>query len=210
MIQLGVAWTVKPPFAAVALVAVAATPSVAVVSGTLEVSQTIIAGDAIEIGTMTYVGFSDFWNYPAEVVYTASQSIIAGEDRNAASLLGIRISLVPRSDAPLSTSEDFRDHGVFGDTLRVVMDLTDLDPSFPGRERIRGAISTWDVVVAKTVDCILLNARRSWPRVRFVDLAVLGPSEYTRLAGTHSLAEVPQPASFRYWQSWPDSLMLSR
>jgi len=57
----------------------------------------------------------------------------------------------------------------------------------------------FDDLVEQTFSCILLNARRRWPDVKFVCLDVRGPDQYSRFKGVYSLATVPQLGGVSQW-----------
>ena len=214
-------------FALGLLLAVAtALPAHAIVDCTKEVSQPI--RDLICPGTVFYV---DWFNceYPSEVEYTAAANSIMvhgkAEDRNEASLLGVKVHLMDDRPREQGGAETMRGYGVYGDTLKVVMDLTGVDPqqlgfSFPpirpDDERDQQARSEWIAsmgaqrVVLQTFDCILLNARRWWPQIRLVTLDVKGPRIFDMLSGVYSLESVPDPRSACDWSEYsPGALRAS-
>jgi hypothetical protein len=99
-------------------------------------------------------------------------------DRNAASLMGIHLRSVGHTGPAHGQTWS---PGLFGDTLRVTMDLSHLGPS------AEPAIAAWrQVVVDVTTQCMVENARRE-PRAAFLDIVVEGPAEFARLAGVRSL-----------------------
>ncbi|MCA9752762.1 MAG: hypothetical protein KC591_11270, partial [Gemmatimonadetes bacterium] len=107
---------------------------------------------------------------------------------NAAHLLGVRLFLVPH-DEPILRGER-RWQGVFGDTLRVVMDLSNIDEdtySSTGQP-IRLA---WpkNEVIPRTVECMLENAKREKNDVRFLDVSIRGQDGFADLARVYRLDE---------------------
>jgi hypothetical protein len=48
----------------------------------------------------------------------------------------------------------------------------------------------FDELVVKTVDCLLLNARRRWPRIRHLALSIDGSHHYEHWEGVHALENV--------------------
>ena len=92
------------------------------------------------------------------------------KQRNAAFTLGFRAEVIsdPTKDSPL-----------FGDTLRVVLHVTeaprDLDDI------------SFDTVLGATMDCILFNAAHS-SAIRFVALRIDGPTAYRKYGGVYPAA----------------------
>lgn len=97
------------------------------------------------------------------------------ENRNGAAAIGIRLDF-PRGETGL---------GLFGDTLRVVVDLTALQDT---------SRTIWDGyepdIVAATVECLKLNARRRWSVIRFLAVEVRGADEYQSNSGTYGLESI--------------------
>jgi hypothetical protein len=94
--------------------------------------------------------------------------------------------------------------GMRGDTVDVVLDLTNASPKTTPDSRafVKTAMQRGcDRLVEQTFSCILLNGRRRWPEVKFVSLKVRGPDQYSRFEGVHSLADVPQLGVVSQWSS---------
>jgi hypothetical protein len=169
--------------------------------------------------TATYVSWYDC-EYPSEVELTTAPNavIVHGEpeNRNQASLLGIKVRLVDDRPREQGGAETMRGFGVFGDTVRVVMDLTGvaawkldealpLPPQEPGASTFQDGrrvfTRIWRETVLETLDCVLLNARRSWPTIAFVDLDVAGSPHFNYLRSVYSLESVPDPCTKEDWSA---------
>jgi len=116
----------------------------------------------------------------------AARGAFAVENRNAASLLPLRLSFPEGSP----DSSGMRFPGLFGDTLVVVMDLSD---ALKTNETLASS-DTFNEIVGKTAQCLLLNARRQWPRIKHLALSIDGSHAHEHLEGVHSLEEVVIPA----------------
>lgn len=79
--------------------------------------------------------------------------------------------------------------GLFGDTLVVVMDLSEALKARAG-ESAPWSEERFHEVVEKTVQCLLLNARRRWPRIRHVALSIDGSHAYEHWEGVYPLEKV--------------------
>jgi hypothetical protein len=207
-----------------ALAVAAARPAHATADCTKEVSQPI--RDLICPGAVFYVTWFDCM-FPSEVEYTTAPNTIMvhgkPENRNEASLLGVKVHLVDDRTREQGGAETMQGYGVYGDTLKVVMDLTGVDhlgfsfpPLRPEDKRDEQARSEWIAsmgaqrVVLQTFDCILLNARRWWPQVRLVALDVKGPQIFDTLRNVYSLESVPDPRSACDWSEYsPGALRTS-
>ena len=159
-----------------------------VVSGRLEaaeesavqVAQPIWTENGIVVSPVTYILWLGSPAPGIEVAWTAKTNLIEREgdstpsNRNAAALYGVDIRIKPNpkwKDWP-------RD---FADTLQVVLELSGL------AERDSSKYLPEEWVVKATVECILVNAGRSRPPVKFVDLEVEGRPEYNSFAKVHSV-----------------------
>jgi RNase P/RNase MRP subunit p29 len=90
---------------------------------------------------------------------------------NLADLAGIRTYVV--------RSEDRKAEGLFGDTLRVMLDLE--EARWP-----EDRVATLDEIIATVRDCIFEMAARSgarWPYPKFLDIQVRGPERFASLGG---------------------------
>ena len=196
---------VVAPAWAVALILVTAWRAWAVVENPVEVSQP--SGD--EIITTTYFNWEQV-GYPVEVALTAVPNTVTcfgkPENRNEASKRGIRVVLVPGpGHLDVNAYDEMRGLGMRGDTVDVVLELTNAAPMAAGpSDSLLSALAMqmdFDHLVEQTFSCILLNARRRWPELRFVSLEVRGSGRYPRLNGVHALAAVPQLGGVSQWSA---------
>ena len=162
----------------------------------IEVFQPIITEDQICVRRVTYVTHSsgvDYWggfvDYTCEPNATVTDSDHP-EDRNAASVTGIKAWVDPYH---------FQEQGLYGDTVRVYVDLRHLDAS-----KVR-----YDVVSA-TMECVLANAtasRSGWVRkqessvdAKHLRVIVLGTPEQVGLSRTYRFkdlsSKVPRKTEF--------------
>jgi hypothetical protein len=143
------------------------------------------SGAGVLLADVCYV---DWFNleldsWPSVRLTTAANSIITDhgpQNLNVANALGFTVSL------PGSPSVDpSKPQGLRGDTL-------DVNLAIPGlSERARPGFHG---IAEATLECVLVNARRYWPRLRFVHVLMTGNDEFAQLSGTHSLESI-QPRS---------------
>jgi hypothetical protein len=105
------------------------------------------------------------------------------ENRNAANIAGIKSWVDPYH---------FQKQALFGDTVRVYLDLTDFDTS-------RLDFEDGDVVAA-TLECVLVNAtasmkgwyreRNDWVAAKHLYVEVRGAPEYARMTQTYRFADL--------------------
>jgi len=108
------------------------------------------------------------------VLATCDSSLVSTQygpqQRNAAFDVGLRVEV---------TSNSNREPPLFGDTLRVTLRATkpprDLDDF------------TYDMIVAATARCVILNAAQS-PPIKFVSLRIEGEPAYKKYGGTFATA----------------------
>ena len=172
----------------------------------VEVSQPLVIDSGVVIGNVTFQYGEDPAKHPElEVLLTVQPSYVSaltndeagvGIMRNAANLARFRLRFPPGA----ADSSGARSLGVFGDTLVVVMDLSET-LRVKALEDSIGALSSESMlsdarlneVMVKTVDCLLLNARRRWPRIRHLALSIDGSHAYEHWEGVHSLEKVGPP-----------------
>jgi len=189
------------PIICLAVLAVAPAPAHATVAQSFRVSQP--GGAEGENIVTTYV-LSNSWYYPIEIAYTANPNCVSVDgkfqDINAAVLYGLKVQLVPQPGSPpLKTDQDFRDLGVYGDTAWVVLDVSAADTTWCDFGNRIGALNN---AVERTIDCVFLNARRSWPKIHYLKLEILGTTHFTDFQGVHSLEKVPHDEdSNRWWNA---------
>ena len=127
------------------------------------------------LAPVTYVCFGDLWASPGWIVSMTfgENRIRAGsqfQDRNAAHLAGFKFSTV-RRELPLAGQA----HGLFGDTLRVIVDVSaSVDPAFRADSLLMG-FPVADVLDA-TLAAMKANAALEYPRFQFLDVRVVGDS----------------------------------
>lgn len=158
----------------------------------LQISQPIMTLDSgCMVSDVTFTGYWSLWDSPQlEVDLTVAPSAVTTEqetvDRNGAAALGLHVEFPKGDENPISSRNGVHDHflGLFGDTLRVVLDLTAMKVE---SELWRGFEAE---IVGATVECLKLNARRGWPRIRTLDLQVRGPSQFQSHTGIYPLESV--------------------
>jgi hypothetical protein len=99
------------------------------------------------------------------------------ENRNEANLAGLRLERVQQ----LSPLQPGQAHGLFGDTLKVVLDVSAASVS-GGAEGLR-------YLVSATHRCMLLNAALELPRFHFVDIAIRGSDALEEFEGVFPIGE---------------------
>ena len=115
----------------------------------IEVAQPILTEEGIRVSDVTFVRYLGSRSWGDVVWYTCDKSFVtnqAGEavNRNAASLAGLSAT---------AYSYHAQEQALFGDTVRVFIDLTKMDASKLGCNP--------DTLVAATLECVLINATRS-------------------------------------------------
>jgi uncharacterized sulfatase len=169
----------------------------------VEVSQPLVTDSGMVIGNVSFPFDEDPADHPElEVSLTVKPGPVATSKKdesghvtmeNAASLARLQLRFPPGA----VDSSGKRPTGVFGDTLVVVMDLSEtlsneaLEDSLEtlsSESRISDA--HLNAVIEKTVECLLLNARRRWPRIRHLALSIDGSHHHENWEGVHSLEKV--------------------
>ena len=169
----------------------------------VEVSQPLSGNGAdLVIGNMTYLIHENRENRPElEVLLTVEPSLVStvggetGALRNAAWLHRIELQF------PAGRADSLGAHfpGLFGDTLVVVMDLSNAltqnasSDSSAVQELV--GVNPLNEVVEKTVQCLALNARRRWPRIRHLALSIDGSHAYEHWEGVYALERVGSEAA---------------
>ncbi len=175
------------PLVAWILLAIASTVS-ASEERAIEIAQPIVVEDGIVLSRVTYVVYDDIASWGRLVDYTCNESFVVNdagkpENRNAANIAGIKTWVDPYH---------FQGQALFGDTVRVHIDLTGFDPKKLG----------WpaELVVAATLECVLVNAtasREGWYRAKnawipaaHLYVEVRGAPEFARLTQTYRFADL--------------------
>jgi len=167
----------------------------------VQISQPVISGGTgLVIAQVPYMLWYLQGDDPAfEVSLTIAANAIATGDgtsnRNAANLLGIQLTF------PMPPAQKWRrssPRGVFGDTLRVAIDLSKTEEAthLQGKASITRGFLRKDIVPL-TLFSMLENARRGWPRIKNLHVEVIGPDEFKDLAGTYTLERIPDPPKIR-------------
>jgi len=120
-------------------------------------------------------------SFPIEILPGAG-SHPAGQ--NAAAVTGISVRLLPnttRNSPP----------GLFGDTLRVELDLT-------GFRRSQLGLRIEDVTAA-TVHCMLVNAGRTGGIIKYLDLRIRGDRQFSSAGRVYGLRDFPEHCGARQY-----------
>ena len=178
------------PLIVLVLLAIASTVS-ASVERAIEIAQPIVVEDGIVLSRVTYVVYDDVASWGRLVDYTCNESFVVNdagkpENRNAANIAGIKTWVDP---------DHFQEQALFGDTVRVHIDLTGFDPKKLGRYAVYAKH-----VVDATLECVLFNAtasRKGWYRAKnawitaqHLHVEVRGAPEFARLTQTYRFADL--------------------
>lgn len=104
------------------------------------------------------------------------------EVRNAAALARLRVRVLRNETRTQGAHPG--PPGLFGDTLRVVLDVAD----FHADSAFGYSLST---LVPATVTCMLSNARRSARVLRYLDLRVAGDRKFASFERVYRVSEIP-------------------
>jgi len=174
--------------ACAASAAILAHPSLATVERMIVVAQPIVTEEVMCISDMTYITYSE--GYWCDVVgYTCAENcVVVGDhenptNRNAASLAGIKAN---------PDSYHFQEQALYGDTVRVVVDLSGVDV-------LKVDFDLEDLVNA-TMECVLINATRSTRgfdeksggqvEAKHLRVDVVGSAEFAHLSRTHRFKDL--------------------
>jgi hypothetical protein len=170
---------------AVVVLHVQSTMTHATSEGSCTVQQPIVFHDAgIVACPVTFACRGSLWDSPGCLVAaTIRESEIwtelGFENRNAASLAGVRLELVPHPE-PVSRDQL---RGLFGDTLRVVLDVSDDGSAEQDSEVAAGFGWPLRDVLGVTRICMLANAALEPRRIRFLEIRIRGARELSDLEG---------------------------
>jgi hypothetical protein len=176
-------------FAPLFFVLMLETPALSSEEGPVQVAFPILAsGPGISFADAPALIWGTLWDSPGLLVaLTASdfyiKTTLGLENRNGAARMGVRIRPV----------------GVFGDTLRVVLDLTSMAPRAPSP--LGGSP---DRVLGQTVSCMIINATREPHKARHLQVEIEGPADYDQFSGVWAL-EPPPTAT-----EWSEPLWTTR
>lgn len=158
----------------------------------LEVAQPIMTEEGIFVSSVTYLVYRGSAVPGDAIGYTAKANVVLMEgsneprDANAASQLGLDVRLARRVDVP-----DWNHPSV--DTLPVILDFTHFKAEAEERYRVTPTVQA-------TVECILVNASRSWPPARYVQLEIEGTEGYRSFARVYDLTRMAKPPRRRQFQ----------
>jgi hypothetical protein len=133
-----------------------------------EVYQPVGLDDGIAIVSVPFVEYAGTAAGGVEVGWTCRDNAIKSRDGethnfNVANAIGLSVQVRRnRENYPL---------GLYGDTLRVVLDLSAL----PDTTRFWG--HPLNSIVKATFECILANGRRA-PGAKYLDISLIGGGEY--------------------------------
>ncbi len=155
--------------------------------GLAQVTQPVEgSGAGILLADVCYLDwFNELDPWPSVRLTTAANSILTDrgqQNLNVANALGFKVSV-----GGLASVDPSKPQGMRGDTLDVNL----LIPDHPQGEPTR---SDFDGIAAATLECVQVNARRYWPRLRFVQVLVTGDAKLAYLSATYSLESI-QPRS---------------
>ena len=161
----------------------------------LPISQPITGtGAGIEIIQVPYIDFFNTWLSPATpVVLTVAENHLhtnqGTENLNMANLLGLTVTPLPGSAEPDKYGDRFP--GLYGDTLKVYLRVP-LDAEMKHEEVMGRQYAKYspELTVPATIACMKENARRMWPRVRYLEILVQGNEPYVPQGGIFALASV--------------------
>ena len=147
----------------------------------LEVAQPVRTENTITISRVTYLVYSEAFLPGQEVNYACRPYDVpvegdGCENRNVAALCGFSAEAI--------WNPDFEMGGLFGDTLKVELDLS---------AATEGRCRDMDAAVEATVECVLTNAAKSadrHPYARVLSLRVIGPEEYAKHGGVYVFEEL--------------------
>jgi hypothetical protein len=164
----------------------------ATLEGPCTFHQPILTYDAGVIDCpVTYTCQFDPWACPGyRVTWTFAKNSTGTqygfENRNAASLAGLRCEMVQR---PKKGQNEF--HGLFGDTLKVNLVVPPTDSLFAGSERFDAQYSgILPDILSVTVQCMKLNASDEYPRYKFLSIEIRGAPDDSAFSGVFPV-EVP-------------------
>ena len=157
----------------------------------LEVAQPIMTENSIVVSSVTYLVNREAKNPGDEVGYTAKANVVLMEgsnepcDANAASQLGLDVRLARL------VAWDWNSPSV--DTLPVILDFTHFKAQPEKIYRVTPAVQA-------TVECILVNASRSHPPARYLQLEIEGTEGYRSFARVYDLTRMGKLPRRRLFQ----------
>ena len=153
------------------------------------VQQPIVTEDAGVLPfPVTFTVLGELWASPGwTVTQTLAESRVwttrhGFENRNAANLAALQISLVPHSGQP----KPMIFPGLYADTLRAVLDVSEAVATWQDRKTSLFGY-TLEAIVPATIECFQLNLKQEYPRIRFLDLRVVGSDSLAHLSGVFAV-----------------------
>jgi hypothetical protein len=154
----------------------------------LEVAQPIETEQGIWVSRVSYARYLGGLSFGHLVPFTCQPNCVFTEyrdcrSRNAADVLGLKAGLVGIRHT--------REETLYGDTLKVFLDLSEVD--------LKKKVHGWsaDTVIRATMECVLINAvqsreaydRNSKSRVeaRYLEVRVRGSKKYADLGGVYDI-----------------------
>ena len=153
-----------------------------------DVAQPLLTnGEGLRVTDVPFIRHGTSWDRPwLHVCWTAEEVLVSTDsgyqNRNAANRIGIQIRPIP--GPKVEPFDKNRRPGLFGDTLRVEVDLSKLLDEAP--LPIGGPPGP---VLKATRECMIVNAKRAGRGVRFLDIQVVGDDRHSWMAGTVDLSE---------------------
>ena len=188
--------------------------SVLVVAATLAAAESVVASDeavwliaspilsgaeGVSIVDTPQLVWGDEWATPGCRVSRTTDDVflktdLGLENRNVAARMGIRVHVA----RPSPSSSPAKELGLFGDTLRVVLDVSSL-----ARELPYPLGGPPEYALEATLSCMIINAGRDPHQPQFLDVLVEGRPGFEPLTGLYRLQPVPDVATWRVpiWQS---------
>jgi hypothetical protein len=175
---------------AIVMVGFMNTPALATSEVVFETYQPLSFEEGIWIASVPYMRFVTASSGELELSYTCAPNAVLGELKTPGNC---NIASVSRIRIAMSLNREKNPPGLYGDTVRVSFDLSEL----PDTVRLWG--EPVDTVVAATYECLLANASRVRGAM-WVEVRVVGPARFARYGGVYRLADFPVLPRRRYFQ----------
>ena len=160
-------------------------------------------GAGTEIAEVLYVGlFNSYLNPATWVELTTSPNMVETPDGqrnlNMANRFGITVKPLPGLHSP----DGYEYPGLYGDTLKVNVRIPTPEEwaNFDDYDRPYAKDELTQIVLPATIVCLKENARRGWPRVKYLEIVMQGNADYMGLGGIFPLEGVvasPWPHDWR-------------
>lgn len=163
----------------------------ATLEGLYRIHQPVVTYDGgIQMETVAFALYCDPHATPGMLVGLAlAQNRISTsrgfENRNIASLAGLRMQIVSPGGAKTAPDPSAL---LFGDTLKVVLEVPAPESSFVGVEPMLSAYrSSLSAIAESARDCMIENAHMESPRIRHLGIKVRGVAGADTLSGVWNL-----------------------